>query len=249
MKFHRFFPFFFFVIFLACQTEGPNELGGDPKTEFSNVGDTTTVFFDFKDIGLVGKYISVDIGVTENNNGTVVSKGSLSTDTSITRKVDTTLGTASLPPQVKKAIREKLIRMFDAKVDSSDKKNIKIDFVIRSKITSKGMQDFIHSEGDLSKPFTLVKYDAKVGDKYEFTDKEGNKFVREVTYRSTTDDYPIAFWYIKVIKVEETITDGPYKNFFGKLIYYTNHKFGVVGLEYQNLDGKKFKIEIWPSNL
>ncbi|QLH54406.1 MAG: hypothetical protein CH6_3349 [Candidatus Kapaibacterium sp.] len=240
---------FFFLFFISCNTtEDPNTLSGDPKTEFSNVGDTTTAWFDLRDIGLGNKEIVVDVAVVSNNNGIVTSRGKLVVDTAITHKIDTTLGTATLPEEIKKAIREKFIRAFNAKIDSSDKNNIKIEFEIKSKVTTEGIQDFHHSEGDLSKPFTLVKYSAKVGDKYEFKDNQGNKFVREVTQRSTTDDYPIGFWLIKVIVVEETIEEGPYKDLFGKITYYTNHKFGLVGVKYE-INGKNYKINIWPPNL
>lgn len=236
-------------LFFSCQkSEDPNSLSGDPNTGFTNVGDTSNVFMDFKDIGLPGKYVSVNVAVVSNNNGIVTSRGKLNVDTALTHKIDTTLGTATLPPEIKKALREKFIRAFNAKIDSSDKNNIKIEFEIKSKVTTEGIQDFHHSEGDLSKPFTLVKYSAKVGDKYEFTDADGNKYVREVTRRSTTDDYPIGFWLIKVIVVEETIVEGPFKDLFGKITYYTNHKFGLVGVDYER-DGKKYQIHIWPPNL
>ncbi|MCX7908380.1 MAG: hypothetical protein N2560_02540 [Ignavibacteria bacterium] len=249
MKTYLIPAFFFLALFFSCQkAEDPNSISGDPKTEFTNVGDTTSIYFELRQLGLGSNYIGVDVAVVSNNNGIVTSKGRLRIDTVLTHKVDTTLGTAKLPPEVKREIREKLIRVFNAKVDSSDKNNIKIDFEIKSKVTSEGIQDFHHSEGDLSKPFTLVKYSAKVGDKYEFTDKDGNKFVREVIKRSTTDDYPIGFWYIKVIVVEETIVEGPLKDFFGKIIYYTNHKFGLVGVELER-DGKKYEIGIFPPNL
>lgn len=237
------------LIILSCQkSEDPNSISGDPKTEFTNVGDTTVAYFELHQLNLGTNYIQTKIRVVSNNNGIVISEGRVVVDTALTHKIDTILGTANLPQEIKKNIREKLIRIFDAQVDSSDKNNIKIDFKIKSKVTTDGIQDFHHSEGDLSKPFTLVKYNAKVGDKYEFTDKDGNKFVRQVTYRSTTDDYGIGWWLIKVIVVEETITEGPYKDYLGKIIYYTNHKFGLVGVELEK-DGKKYKINIFPPNL
>jgi len=36
---------------------------------------------------------------------------------------------------------------------------------LKLKITSDGIQDFVHSKGDESKPFTIMKYSAKLGDK------------------------------------------------------------------------------------
>ncbi|MGB9851542.1 MAG: hypothetical protein ACPLPX_01610 [Candidatus Kapaibacteriota bacterium] len=233
----------------SCQkSESPNSLSGDPKTEFTNVGDTTEVSMNLTSLGFPGKTISFNAVVKSNNNGIVTTSGKLTIDTAFTHKIDTIIGTAKLPQEIKAAIREKFIRSFNAIIDSSDKNNIKIQFEIKSKVTTEGIQDFHHSEGDLSKPFTLVKYNAKVGDKYEFTDKDGNKFVREVTQRSTTDDFPVGFWLIKVIVVEETLEEGPFKDLFGKITYYTNHKFGLVAVEYEK-DGKKYRIGVWPPNL
>jgi len=248
MKTHL-FPFLLIVVLIfACQkAEDPNSLSGDPKTGFSNVGDTNSAFVNLSDFGLNG-YLDCDFAVVSNENGIVKSKGVLKVDTALTHRIDTILGTATLPQEIKRAVREKLIRVFNAKVDSSDKNNIKIELEINAKVTTEGIQDFHHSENDFSKPFTLVKYSAKVGDKYEFTDNDGNHFVREVTYRSSDNDYPVGFWLIKVIKVEETITEGPYKDFLGKITYYTNHKFGLVGVEWDK-NGKIYKITVFPQNL
>lgn len=71
-----------------------------------------------------------------------------------------------------------------------------MDFYLKTKITSDGLQDFIHNDIDESKPFTLVKDSTNVGDKWDFVDKDGNNFMREVAYRSKADDYPIGFWLI-----------------------------------------------------
>lgn len=238
------------VLIYSCkESEDPNSIGGSTDVPFAQVGETTDVYvwLDRLIPGLENP--RVDFVVATNKNGIVVSKGHFETDTAFTHKLDTLLGTAALPSEIKTALREKAIRVLDMQIDSSDKNNLKFDFSIKSKVTSEGLQDFIHSEGDESKPFTLVKYSANVGDKYEFTDKDGNHFVREVTSRSTTDDYPVGFWLIKVIKVEETITEGPLKDLVGKITYYTNHKFGLVGIDWTKPDGKVLKIMVFPSNL
>ncbi len=239
------------ALFYSCkESEDPNSIGGSTDVPFAKVGETTIVVVRLDELvpGLGAP--AIDFVVETNKNGIVVRKGHFETDTAFTHKIDTLLGTATLPSQIKTALKEKAIRTFHVQIDSSDKNNLKLDFSIKSKVTSEGLQDFTHSEGDESKPFTLVKYNANVGDKYEFTDKDGNHFVREVTYRSTTDDYPIGFWFIKVIKVEETITEGPLKDIAGKITYYTNHKFGLVGIEWTRpSDGKVLKIVVYPSNL
>ena len=82
------------------------------------------------------------------------------------------------------------------------------DYEIEGKITDKGFYDYVYSNGDHSKPFTLVKFDANVGDKWEF--KVGTQTVtREVVKKSTTDDTPYqGFWMIKTIDVLETVPAG-----------------------------------------
>jgi hypothetical protein len=116
---------------------------------------------------------------------------------------------------------------------------------IKSRITSEGIQDFMYSGGDMSKPFTLVKYSAIVGDKYEFTDNDNVKITRQVVYKSTTDDYDIVFWKIKVLKVEET-KDDPIVE---KIVYVANHKFGLVGVMVHFKNGAIAKLGLVPSNL
>src|SRR6056297_942203 len=80
-------------------------------------------------------------------------------------------------------------------------------YTVEGKITDKGIYDYVYSNGDKNKPFTLVKFDAKVGDKWEFN--VGNKkVVREVVRKSTEDDTEYGFWLVKTIDVEETIPSG-----------------------------------------
>lgn len=245
-----FLLFSLLLINSSCKENfGPNEIGGSTDVPFAKVGEINSVFAILRDISPQLKDVNIDFVVIENRGGIVTSKGHFETDTAFTHKIDTIIGTSNLPSNVKSALRERAIRAFNVTIDSSDKNNIKMDFYIKSKVTSEGLQDFIHSDGDESKPFTLVKYSANVGDKWDFVDKDGNKYVREVTYRSKDDDYSIGFLLIKVIKVEESITSGPLKDIFGKITYYTNHKFGLVGVEWERVDGKKFNVVIFPSNL
>ena len=78
----------------------------------------------------------------------------------------------------------------------------------------------------------IVDYDSKVGDEYKTSDG-----VRTVTSKSTEDDY---FWggmLIKVMEVEET----PNKFGVKKIVYQTNHKFGLVAVEF-TFDDDSFAI-------
>ncbi|MGQ9820070.1 MAG: hypothetical protein ACUVQ1_09155, partial [Candidatus Kapaibacteriales bacterium] len=246
-----FFYFLFIVSMFASSCKenlGPNEIGGSTDVPFAKVGEVTSVFVSLRDLSPQLENINVDFVVIENRGGIVVRKGHFETDTAFSHKIDTIVGTALLPRNVKKNVLEHVIKAFNITVDSSDKNNIKLDFLTKTKVTSEGIQDFFHSDGDERKPFTLIKYSANVGDKWEFFDSDGNKYVREVKYRSTDDDYSIGFLLIKVIKVEETIESGPLKDLFGKITYYTNHKFGLVGVEWEKKDGKTFRLRIFPSN-
>lgn len=236
-----------FFLLLSCKESlGPNEISGSTDVPFAKVGEKSSVWVELGDIL---PNIHCDFTVVENRGGITITKGHFETDTAFTHKLDTIIGTSSLSPQIKSALRERALRAFQVEVDSSDKNSLKFDFNLKSKITTEGIQDFIHSDGDESKPFTIVKYSGNVGDKWDFTDKEGNHFIREVKYRSNDDDYPIAFGLIKVIKVEETITEGPLKNLLGKITYISNHKYGLVGVEWETVKGEKILFRIYPSNL
>jgi len=97
-----------------------------------------------------------------------------------------------------------------------------------NKVTVSGLKVKVTKEGIESKipsfPGIIVKYDSKVGDKYSVS----NGIEREVISKSTDDDYPYGFFYIKVMKVEESPSVIPGVR---KLVYIANHKFGIVGLE------------------
>jgi hypothetical protein len=106
-----------------------------------------------------------------------------------------------------------------------------VNHTVEGKITDKGIYDYVYSNGDTKKPFTLVKFDAEVGDKWTF--KVGNQTVtREVVRKSTTDDTYYGFYLVKTIDVEETIPTGTVVNGstvqVKKILWKFNHKFGFV---------------------
>lgn len=85
-------------------------------------------------------------------------------------------------------------------------------------------------------PGILVKFDCAVGDKYSTA--WGN--VRTVTHKSTTNDYYWDRMNIKVVKVEEPkTTDG-----VSKIIYYANHNWGIVGIEFLFTNGNSIKFPV-----
>lgn len=115
------------------------------------------------------------------------------------------------------------------------------DYEIKAKVTKTKIQDFVYSNGDEDKPFTLVDFDANVGDKWEYN-VGTETVVREVVYKSTDDDYLV--WglglMIKVSQVEETIPDGitvmGYPAGAKKILWTFNHKFGWIGAEVTKKD-------------
>ena len=104
-------------------------------------------------------------------------------------------------------------------------------YTLEGKITEDGIYDYVYSNGDKNKPFTMVRFDAKVGDKWEF--KVGNQtVVRKVVHKSTEDDTFYGWLMIKTIDVEETIPSGVQvkgaASPFTKILWKFNHKFGFV---------------------
>jgi len=137
------------------------------------------------------------------------------------------------------------------------------EYQIEGKITDNGFYDYVYSNGDKNKPFTLVKFDAKVGDKWEYN--VGNQTVtREVVKKSTEDDTYYGFWLIKTIDVLETIPSG-FKFSSGvsflksdsdipasqlksadtqvkSILWKFNHKFGFISAEITKVDNSVVTI-------
>jgi hypothetical protein len=101
------------------------------------------------------------------------------------------------------------------------------------RMTTKGVQD-VFDDGSV---FTIVDYKAKKGDTYK-KKIDGKEVVRTVTKVSSDDDFPYAFFLIKVVKVEETGLGVPG---ISKVIYYGNHRFGMVGMDIVFEDGSEKK--------
>lgn len=109
-------------------------------------------------------------------------------------------------------------------------------FDAKYRVTTKGVQS-VYDDGT---SFTLVKYDAKVGDKYTLK-RNGQTLVREVVQKSEEDDYYWNGWMLKTITVKETGRAIPgFSN--ANLIF--NHRYGLVGYELHFEDGSKEIIPI-----
>lgn len=185
------------------------------------------------------------IVITANDGGIVTMRGIVGFDSAWVRGLEAELGISALPIPSKRAILETYMQRFGAVLDSTDKQAMTMRVDAKLKVTSEGMQEFVSSNGDLSRPFTIVKYDMNVGDSWDFTDADGVKITRTVVSKSTTDDYEVGFWYLKVIKIEETREDP----LMEKITYVTNHKFGLVGVHMQTKTGKEIKTLVFPPTL
>lgn len=233
----------------ACDEDdptGPNDLGGDPNLELTRVGQEFPI-----SLYTPGSSSSLLDGLEDssviiaNDNGIVTVRSIMTFDTAFVRGLEQEIGIAALSNDMRHAILEEYVERFGAVLDTTDKTRMTARVDAKLKVTSEGIQEFVNSRGDLTKPFTIVKYNANVGDTYQFTTSDGVKITRTVTYKSTDDDYDIGFWRIKVIKVEET-SDDPLAQ---KITYFANHKFGLVGVDMDAKNGKKLHVTVWPPTL
>ncbi|TVQ04652.1 MAG: hypothetical protein EA359_05785 [Balneolaceae bacterium] len=112
---------------------------------------------------------------------------------------------------------------------------------MKFRITSKGVQSFT-SDG---KPFTLVEYDAKKGDKYTLKRSGKPDLVRRVVHKSTDNDFYWGFMNIRTIQVEETGIASPGVS---KIKYYFNHRFGLVGMDVFFEDGSEMLMWVYSDN-
>jgi len=237
------------LLSIGCDssTDGPdadetgNTLGGETAVDFAEKGDTFSLGLWTEPYinGLSNMRDSVVI--TSNENGIVTTFISMRFDSTFARALDTALGIEALPQVGKNVLIETFRRRFGATIDTADKANMRVEFSTKMKVTTEGIQEFMSSGGDLTRPFTVVKYGSNVGDRYTFTDVDGNNLVREVTHKSTSDDYQFGFINIKVVKVDQTGFPG-----IGRATFYANHRFGLVNVDIVSQAGKKLEMGVYP---
>jgi hypothetical protein len=104
---------------------------------------------------------------------------------------------------------------------------------VKMKVTTDGIESV---EG--LHPGVIVDYNAKVGDTYPMS---GTGRSREVVSRSTDDDYFWGLMLIKVVEVEEPT------NAMGvaRTTYWANHRWGMVGIEFELDDGTILDFPIY----
>jgi hypothetical protein len=107
---------------------------------------------------------------------------------------------------------------------------------VKMKVTTDGIESV---EG--FHPGVIVDYNAKVGDTYPM---KGNNRSRKVVSRSTDDDYFWGGWMlIKVIEVEEPTNSMG----IARTTYWANHRWGMVGIEFELDDGTILDFPIYNS--
>lgn len=108
------------------------------------------------------------------------------------------------------------------------------------KMTDEGILDYNNKD---HKPFVLVKYDGKVGDIYTLEKSDGTTIEREIIRKSDTDDFYWNGMIIKTIDVEQSSNIPGVDN----ILYFCNHKFGVVAVRVNMEDGTKPQLNLVPS--
>lgn len=203
----------------ACSqssTEGPNDLGGDTNIPLNTVGN------DFSpSVYLGSSYLALrdTMYITKNQNGFVTVR---------------VWADLSAYPALRSILPA-------SRLDTAGNLNTEVHV----RMTSEGIQDYRLADSDWSKPFTIIKYNCSVGDKYTFTTSSGTTVTRTVTQKSTTDDFSYGFLLIKTNTTEETPVND--LNGVTKLKYITNHKFGLVQIVVTLSNGTDLKITLWPT--
>jgi hypothetical protein len=233
---------------LDSTDEGPNDLNGNTDLDLTDVGREWGVSIDFARLFPNGwKYDYKDSNiVTKRDNGITTVSVNLDASFDVVHEFDTLLGTQDLPQAAKLEVVNWILDRYGATIDLSTPNRLKIRADVKVKVTDQGIQEFISSKNDLSKPFTVIKYSMNVGDSWSFTDSKGVTTRRTVTYHSTTDDYPVGWWNLKVYKTESIVDGDPVLQ---KIVYVTNHKFGLVGIHLFTKTGKEIPLTIFPPTL
>lgn len=244
----RFYLFFASVLCLlvylaACESAvGPNDIGGETKLELTEVGGEFPMYIGTEPYNPSLEKFQDSTIITKNDNGIVTFFHYSTFDTVFARALDTALGLQLLPSSLKLPVMYNYLKKFGATLDTTNKAKMSVRAEFKAKITSEGIQEFF---SNASEAHTLVKYDWAVGNVYEFTNSDGVKVKRTVVSKSTTDDYVLGFFKVKVIQVEETKEDP----LVDKITYIANHKFGLVGVLLKTKNGKQTELSVFPPTL
>ncbi len=234
-----------FMIAACSESVGPGQIGGDTDLELTEVGNEFPVTIEMGTFVPGLNDIDETIVITERDNGIVTLHGHVEFDSLVVAGLDSALGTSALPENVRRQLLDTYLGRYNITIDTTDKQAMTGDVDVKLRVTSDGIQEFASGGGNMDRPFTIVEYDMPVGETWSFTTDDDRTITRKVTYRSTEDDYPVAFWMLKVIKVVETSDDPLVET----ITYVTNHKFGLVGVEVVMKNGETVDFTILPPTL
>lgn len=121
---------------------------------------------------------------------------------------------------------------------------IKGDTVFAKDIQARSTTEGIEVFSGL-RPGIMVVYGAGAGESWPI---EGSSDKRTVISKSTDNDYPYGFMFIKVSQIDEPVT-GALKSTTGlsKITYWANHRFGLVGVQFEFSDGSTTKFPLYTS--
>lgn len=117
-------------------------------------------------------------------------------------------------------------------------------YTVKGRLTSDKLEDFIHSNNDITKPFTMVEWDAQVNDVYTFSIGELN-FARHII---EIESYyvPALEKSLEMIGVMEYLPDAINFVMFGYTIrqinWYWHQTYGLVCIDIWTDDGQFFTI-------
>jgi len=112
-------------------------------------------------------------------------------------------------------------------------------------MTGNEVVDYVYSQGDAQKPFTMVKFDAEVGDMYD-TEINGVYHHREV-WEKETYYIPVLDKEIETIGVYEWIPYDIPSEFFGytirEIIWYWHPDYGLVCVDVWTEEGQYISVD------
>lgn len=212
----KFMLLFVMITTISCKKES-DKLGGDTDLELTKIGSDFSVYATSSDVD----FPIITANIISNNDGDVTFR--ILVD--FTGHPDSAILVPLIPAYLK------------------DAQN-RVQHDIKMRFTSEGIQDYEENSGD--KPFTIVKYDAKVGDNYLFKASNGKTLSRTVTERTDENDWPFTVYNIKTIKVEQNEFNDIWESVIEKLVFRANHKYGLVYIEATLKNGKVIKTDIIP---
>jgi hypothetical protein len=117
-------------------------------------------------------------------------------------------------------------------------------YTIKARLSSDKVEDFIHSNNDLTKPMTMVEWDCQVGDVYTFN--IGDLYFARHIIEIEEYHVPALGKSLEMIGVYEYIPDALNFNLFGwtvrEISWYWHQTYGLVCIDIWMSDGTMFTI-------